>query len=55
MAQKFRTLVGFSKQSVQQLVATAGAVIQSMTGNKAFPSPSPAETAGAFIYLRAES
>ena len=44
MAQKFRTLVGFSKQSVQQLVATAGAVIQGMTGNKAFPSPSPAET-----------
>src|SRR5437899_9903956 len=45
MANKFRTLIGFSKHSVQQLVATAGAVIQGMTGNKAFPSPSPDLTA----------
>ena len=39
MPQRIRTSVGFSRQSDQELVATAGAVIKGMTGNNAFPSP----------------
>src|SRR5256884_89615 len=37
------------------LLEKKNTIIQVMTGNKALPSPSPAETAGAFIYLSAES
>ena len=39
MAEHIRTLQGFKSQTDPQIVATAGAVLQGMTGNTAFPSP----------------
>ena len=37
--QHIRVLQGFTRQSDNQLISIAGAVVQGMTGNKAFPAP----------------
>ena len=39
MPQRVRIADGFAKQSAEQLVTTAGAVITGLTNNPAFPAP----------------
>jgi hypothetical protein len=46
MSQKIRIALGFQRYTDQEIVTLAGAVIQGMTGNAAFPNP-PVELAAA--------
>ena len=39
MSQKIRVLLQFDRKTDSEVVATAGAVLKGMTGNKAFPNP----------------